>query len=279
MADDSFRFLRPWHQLLPPAGSAVVAVAGSGGCTTALLRLLRVYRDRGARVLVSQTTPHPVPFSLRDRVCAPEAGTLRESLDAHGVAWTADGDGDRPAGLDPGRLEALARDSGAEVLLVEAQASAGVPLRADPEPAPVWPHRLQLALVVGNLGVVGRPYGPRTVVGVDEPQLTDEGDPRRVRTDEVTAAVGSVLATVPDTARPLPFLTGFGAFRDIDGMFALVQELVDPPRRPVVCLAELLGDDRRDAADARDREGSAESMWYDDERVYAVYPGFLDDAE
>ncbi|HKK71888.1 MAG TPA: hypothetical protein VKA86_11765 [Candidatus Krumholzibacteria bacterium] len=277
MADDSFRFLRPWHQLLPPAGDAVVAVAGSGGCTTTLLRLLRVYRERGARVLVSQTTAHPVPFALREQRCAPDQEAVRGSLDAHGVAWTGEGDGDRPGGLAPERLDALARESGAEVLLVEAQASAGVVLRSEPEPAPVWPRRLQLALAVGNLAAVGRPYGPRTVVDVDEPQFTDDGDPRRVRTEEVTRAVRSVLATVPETARPLPFLTGFGAFRDIDGMFDLVQELVDPPRRPVVCLAELLGDERRDTADARDRAGESESPWHDDERVYAIYPAWLDE--
>ena len=274
MPHDSFRFLRPWSMLLPPAGSAVVAVSGSGGRTTALLRVLETYRREPVRVLVTQTTAHPVPFVLRDQVCAPTVEAVRAMLDTTGVAWTAGDASERAGGLDPEQIDALARGAGAEVVLVEAQASAGAPLRGHAGEEPVWPRRLQLALVVGHLGTVGRPWGPRTVGGVDEIEVDPAGEPRRVTTSDVVGEVRRAVAAVPSSARPLPFLTGFGAYRDLDGMFALAQELIDLPRVPVICLAELLGDERREAAEARDRPG--DPPWADEDRIYAIHPASLD---
>jgi hypothetical protein len=76
----------------------------------------------------------------------------------------------------------------------------------------------------------------------------------------------------------VPFLTGFGEYRDMDGMFELVGELCGLPGAKAVCLAELLGNERRDAADRRGLpEESAATQVLAGERVYAVYPSELDD--
>jgi hypothetical protein len=61
-------------------------------------------------------------------------------------------------------------------------------------------------------------------------------------------------------------------------MFELVGELCALPGAKAVCLAELLGDERRDAADSKGLpEGSPALEFLRGERVYAVYPAELDE--
>jgi len=271
MDQDSFRFLRPWHQLLPPAGRAVVGVAGSGACTTVLLRLVELYRQRGARTLVTHTVARPVPFTLRDVRCAPTPDAIESTLDEHGIAYAAGGGDDL---ADPIDVEILADVTSCDVMLVESGTPSGGRLCTVAD-SPVWPRRMQLAVTVGNLGLVGRPWGPRAVAGVDDDVIVD-GEVRRVSTDDVVEAMRRTIATVPGSARALPFFAGFGAYRDLDGMFSAVEAVLDPPERPVLCFAELLGDARRDAADRRGMEQALGDEWLDDERVYAVYPAALD---
>ena len=265
---EEFAFLEPWHRLLPDRG--VVAVAGSGGCTTVLLALLEVWRERRTRVLVSQTEAHPVPFPLIDCEVEAEAGAVRERLDRDGVAFVAgaQGTGRRP-GLHPDRLEELRAGSGADVLLVQAQASAGQLVRTRPV-EPVWPRGLGLAVLVAQVGAAGRLWNAAT--GEPDPALP----PRRVEVSDLVASLRPVLDSLPPGARPLPFLTGLGAWRDLDGMFAIVQEFWEDPRVWVVVLGELIGDERRDAADLRGLPGHVEDPFATG-RVYAVYPAALDD--
>ena len=302
MDQDSFRFLDPWTQLLPRRGAVVVAFAGSGGCTTALLRFLHHLRSgapepdgRRPRVLVTQTAPHPVPMAFRHaKVAASETAAAGEMLEREGVAWVVGeeaGDGtDRHGDLAPARIEGLRSALAPDVVLVQAQASAGTPLRRDGV-APRWPESLGLAVLVAPVSAVGRLYGPQTVRGAESggpeeptsapPAGTDppEADePRRIRTEDVVDQVADLVATVPEGARPLPFFTGFGSYRDMDGMFEAVQRLWDPPRVPLVCLAELLGDPRRDEADRRGLQGDAASVALEGERVYALYPASLDES-
>lgn len=287
MAPDTFRFLESWTQLLPRAGGAVVALAGSGGCTTLLLRVieaLRAVSSAHPRVLVTQTTDHPVPLSHREGLLEVAGGRLDPTVDVSAwergpVRWAA-GEvlapaSDRRAGLDVATIESLRRALQPDVVLVQAHASCGTPLRRDAI-APVWPSHLHLALLVSPLSVVGRLWDARTVAG-SGPHSDTRGEPRRVTSADVLESMRDLVAAVPPVARPLPFLTGFGSYRDLDGMFALVQELWDPPRVPVVCLGELLGDERRDAADLAGLDAAARAGALEGERVYAVYPAALDD--
>jgi hypothetical protein len=275
--DDRFRFLDEWTDLLPREGASVLAVSGSGGCTSFLLSVLRHLRREGRRVLWTQTTPHAVPFDLLPARCGPGEDEVRRRLDTEGVACVVGAplERDRHAGLDVDAIEALRRATRPDVVLVEAHTSCTAPLRSGGE-GPVWPRTTHLAVVVGSLAAVGRVADERSVHG---PALApEEGEePRRIRTSDVLASVGTWLATVPPAARPLPFFTGFGPYRDVDGMFEVVLELWDPPRVPVVCLAELLGDDRREAADRAGLDADTAQGVPSGERVYAVYPASMDD--
>jgi hypothetical protein len=264
---EEFAFLDPWHQILPERG--VVAIVGSGGCTTTLLALVQRWRQRGQTVLVSQTTPHPVPLLLHDSVVDSDAESVRARLSAEGLAVAAgEPQGDRWGGIAPGSLEELRQATKPDVLVVQAQPPSGNLLRTDPV-APVWPESLGLAVLVAHVGAAGSLW--RTATG----QLDANDPPRRVEVADLVASLGPLLACLPDGVRPLPFLTGLGAWRDVDGMFAIVQEFWADPRIWVVALAELMGDERRDAADLRDLPAHVDDP-FAGERVYAVYPAALD---
>ena len=109
-----------------------------------------------------------------------------------------------------------------------------------------------------------------------------DGEPRRVRSEEALSQLtepNGLLSQVPEGVPVLPFLCGFGAYRDVDGMFALVSELWERPGLRAVLLAELVGNPRIDAAE-RLQAGEAPSgaSHLEGERVYALYPARLDDA-
>jgi len=278
MSDD-YRFLDPWTLLLPQEGPCVLAVAGSGGKTTLVRRLVEHFRADGRTVALSQTVPHPPPVDVVS--CRADDAAAAGVVGERGVVHLGDPpgpDGLSP-GLDPGGLDDAWRACGAEVLLVESHARTGTPLRRDGVRA-VWPRGCDRAFLVAHLAAVGRPVSARTVAGRDAPPRDPGEEPARIATldvvEQFTAADG-LLADLPRTGLPIPFLTGFGSFRDMDGMFALVSALWEHPRVRAVCLGELLGDERRDAADRRDLPPGAPDPTAQ-ERVYALYPAHLDDA-
>lgn len=265
---EEFAFLDPWHRVLPDRG--VVAVAGSGGCTTTLLALVQRWRERGQTVLVSQTTPHPVPFSLREAVVDGDADAIRARLDTAGLAVVVgEPEGERHAGIAPALLEELRGEVRPDILVVQAQSSSGQLVRAGGS-APVWPESLGLAVLVAQVGAAGRLWTAATG------EADGSDPPRRVEVADLVASLQPLLADLPEGVRPLPFLTGLGAWRDVDGMFEIVQQFWSDPRVWVVALGELLGDERRDAADVRDLPAHVEDP-FAGERVYAVYPAQLDE--
>lgn len=282
---EEFAFLDPWHQLLPERG--VVGIAGSGGCTTLLLALTRIWRERGQSVLVAQTTAHPVPFGLEQaRVAAQAEAVAAQIRDAGLAVVTSGGDragkrggksggmSGREGGISPDELEDLRSASGADVMVVQAQASAGQLLRTG-SAAPLWPRSMGLALLVAQVGLAGRLW--KGVTGEDDGDMeTASGGPRRVEVADLVQSLNPLLETLPASARPLPFLTGLGAWRDLDGMFSIVQEFWQDPRVWVVALGELIGDERRDAADLRDLPAQVQDPFANG-RIYAVYPAGLDD--
>jgi hypothetical protein len=265
---EEFAFLDPWHRVLPDRG--VVAIAGSGGCTTTLLAMVQRWRDRGQSVLVSQTTPHPVPFALRDAIVSPDGAAIGARLGTDGLAVVVgEPEGERHAAVAPPALEELRRATKPDILVVQAQPSCGHLVRTVEAP-PVWPESLGLAVLVTQVGAAGRLWTAAT-------GRADESEPpRRVEISDLVTSLEPLLAGLPDGVRPLPFLTGLGAWRDLDGMFEIVQQFWSDSRVWVVALGELLGDERRDAADVRDLPAHVEDP-FAGERVYAVYPAALDE--
>jgi len=268
---DRFSFLDPWWLFLPEGGSAVLSVAGSGGKTTLLRRLHDHYRSRGQSVLWTQTVEHPAPVGITS-VGPEDDEAAQKALEVDGAVHVAT---DGTAALSPAQIEAIRERLRPSVVLVETHARAGSPLRRDGV-APRWPVQSQLLFLVGSLAAVGRPWNSSTVVGVAD-EIAADTEPRRIESSDVLDGIllgePSLLESAPEGPLLMPFFTGFGSFRDMDGMFDIVMQLCAHDRVRAVCLAELLGDERRDSADrASLGEGSPAGDLLSGERIYTVYP-------
>jgi hypothetical protein len=247
---EEFRFLRPWTLVLPDAFPCVLAVAGCGAKSTLVARLASEYRSLGKRVIVTRTAPGPPPAGGEDVTTLPVCDCDDSFAD-------------------------LARRHGADVVLVEAQDSCGSLLWPH-APMPRWPRDCDLAFGVMNLQALGRLWSPELVhLG------SDGGEERRVQVGDLLdsfARMGVHEGRLPNGLPWIPFLSGFGALRDVDAMFGLGQRLWEDFGARLVCFGELMGDPRRDAADRAGIEGSAASGDFLTEgRVYAIYPARLDE--
>ena len=135
---------------------AVVAVIGSGGKSTLLREMAREASGRGARVVLATTT-HFLAFEGMPLVTSGEEGDVRAALSQGGIACVGTLTGD-----DLGRLGAPAHGIGelaraADLVLVEADGSKRLPLKAHASHEPVVPAEAALTVaVVGASGFGGR---------------------------------------------------------------------------------------------------------------------------
>jgi probable selenium-dependent hydroxylase accessory protein YqeC len=140
------------------AGSCV-AIAGAGGKTTIMLALASALGRSELSVLVTTTTkiwpPEGVPLVLTNsRVRKNErlSPLHRGETLALGKSLSTDG---KVLGVSPDEVDDLHRTHVADVILVEADGSAGRPIKAHRSGEPVVPASADLVLLVTGLDSVG----------------------------------------------------------------------------------------------------------------------------
>jgi probable selenium-dependent hydroxylase accessory protein YqeC len=162
------------HALLPIlAPGSVVAFVGAGGKTAALFRLARELAASGHSVLVTTTThlldprrdPRTPPGEIvvRPEMASPLDG--EPGLPGRGgitvlLSREADETG-RVSGVHPSWVPALR--SSWDFVLVEADGSRGLPVKAPGPHEPVLPPGADLVVGVVGLDALGRPMDGRTV--------------------------------------------------------------------------------------------------------------------
>lgn len=132
-----------------------VALVGGGGKTTLLYALAREARDGGRTVLVTTTThmrPHPrLPLTGWEGL-----SRLRAMLDRYGILFLG-----RP--VQDGRLTGEGDISAclraADLVLIEADGSKGLPLKAPADHEPVLPPQAEAVIAVAGADCVGRTIG------------------------------------------------------------------------------------------------------------------------
>lgn len=131
----------------------VTAVIGSGGKSTLLQVLAGELRSRGTVLLCTTTRMYPAESAVT--LCAPAEAELREALTAFGVVCA----GTLAAG---GKLAALELSMEmlcklADYVLVEADGSKRLPLKAHAPHEPVVPEEAGQTICVVGLTGLGRP--------------------------------------------------------------------------------------------------------------------------
>lgn len=162
-----------------PADSGVVAFVGAGGKTTAMFRVARELESSGRTVLVTTTThlfdPRRDPDGPVGRVvfrpemelrCVGDLGAfgIADVDAAPGITLLVSREADEPGkvkGIHPSWVPALRRSW--DFVLVEADGSRRLPLKAPGDYEPVLPPGADLVVGVVGLDALGQPMDGRTV--------------------------------------------------------------------------------------------------------------------
>jgi probable selenium-dependent hydroxylase accessory protein YqeC len=161
--------------LLPllPGGKGVIAFVGAGGETSALFRLATAYEGQGGRVLITTTThlldPRGEPsrpgfdLILRPDLEAPDASAPLPEARA-GLTVLLSRAAEPPGkmkGIHPSWIPALRASW--DLILVEADGSKRLPVKAPAPHEPVLPPGTDLVVGVVGLDCLGQPMDDRTV--------------------------------------------------------------------------------------------------------------------
>lgn len=142
---------------------ALVAFTGAGGKTTAMLRLGRELASQGLRVIATTTTRLGIdqldlfPAHLID----PNPARIASALDRAGfvaIVHDLDPTQNKALGFPPASIPAF--HALADVVLVEADGSRGLPIKAPGPHEPVIPQDATHVVTLAHLAALGQPLGP-----------------------------------------------------------------------------------------------------------------------
>jgi probable selenium-dependent hydroxylase accessory protein YqeC len=205
------------HLALGISSGDVVAFAGAGGKSSAILTIADELSEAGMTVVAVPTTKLLVSEAERigPLVTSEDADELRakakEALSG-GASGVVVGSGllskNRVGGVEPDLISSLV--SLADVVLVEADGSRRRPIKGTAEHEPVLPDAATLVVAVGNIGAFGMPVDDEHV---HRPELFSKltgigpGQSITARAFARALAEGS-LAEIPDGVRPAVLITG-----------------------------------------------------------------------
>ncbi len=148
-----------------------VAFVGGGGKTNLMEALARELTLGEARVVTTTTTKLRQSEARRfpcTILCASGSHwheKLRDGLERYGSVFVARRfiEPEKVEGINPQLADSLFKDPLVDYLIVEADGSAGRPLKAPATHEPVIPSSVSLVVAVIGLEAIGRPLGPQVV--------------------------------------------------------------------------------------------------------------------
>lgn len=196
----------------------MVSFVGAGGKTSALFRLAEELHAEGWRVLATTTTRvadyemRRAPFALQVSAGLTPL-VIKARLNEHGFVflYSADDTGrHRVIGLPPDYVSRLMDSVDSDVILVEADGSRRLPLKAPKDHEPVIPPDTSLVVPVAGLDVLGQPFDDQHVYNAGRIQALygfPEGAPVIPPWVAVTLRDPELgLRRVPDSARVVALL-------------------------------------------------------------------------
>lgn len=222
------------HGALGISAGDVVAFAGAGGKSAAILQVARELTASGMTVLTVPTTKMflgeverlgPLVTSEDPQELAARVKGALSSDNPSVVAGRARISKGRVEGVEPGVVEALAPL--ADVVLVEADGSRRRPIKGTAPHEPVIPASTTLVVAVGNVSALGSPVDEDHV---HRPAVFSEltgigpGQSITARAFARALAQGS-LANVPEKTRTVVLITGVEPGRPMADASVIAREL------------------------------------------------------
>lgn len=232
-----YSFLDPWHVFLPRDAGHVVALCGSGGKTSLLAEIARLWAEEGLPVVATTTTrTEPLAdFLAVDSAASTSAAAAAPVVYRHGGV-RADG---KWEGIAASVVDALDIELPGRLVVVEVDGAAKRSFKYYRAGEPVWPQRTSLALVVMGAGGVGDLAGD--VVhrlgreGVSDPVGVAAGDVWQWdHAYTLLTGPGGYLDQVPEGVPVVLVLAGLENQPDSIGLFGFTGRAMGHPRVPLV---------------------------------------------
>lgn len=202
------------HQAFDITRGDVVALTGAGGKTSILANLGYELAGMGWRVLATTTTrigESQLELVPRALTSSAEHDTISAALTEHQFVFLYNSIRQGKAyGPSPEWITDLLDTIDSDVLLVEADGSRGLPLKAPYHHEPVIPPETSLVIPIASLEVLGQPlddehvYNPESII-----DRYGFGESNRVRSPWVAQIIRDEelgLRRVPESARAVAFL-------------------------------------------------------------------------
>ena len=195
-----------------------VALIGGGGKTTLLFEMAHVLRQAGKRVLLTTTTKLWQRQALQSSVLILTRSEpfwrtrLLEALQVHGDVMLAGSllDSGKVQGIDPALVDELYLQAPIDHVLVEADGSAGHPVKAHAAHEPVIPASATVVVALLGLDALNQSLGPDLVFRWEAFQRITGAALGQPLTPQVLARLVShpagLFKEAPDHARRIVFL-------------------------------------------------------------------------
>ena len=149
-----------------------VAIVGGGGKTTLMFSLAEELRVKGGSSVITSTTTkiwhheaHRSPCVLFPDPDSDWHGIVKDALGSHGHVFLGQGllKSGKVQGISPEFADSLFKEPGVDNLILEADGSAGRPVKVHAEHEPVIPLSTTVVIVVMGLEAIGQLLKPEVV--------------------------------------------------------------------------------------------------------------------
>lgn len=195
-----------------------VALVGAGGKTTLMFALAEELQRLGESVVTTTTTKiwHREAPKSPCAIIIEQENSWRESLwqglQSHGHVFLGKEilDIGKIQGISPSLLDEIYQDQGMDYLIVEADGSAGHPVKAPDAHEPVIAKSATTVVAMLGLEALGQTIGPETVFRGDIfSRLTGTKPGQKLTASSLTKlflAAGGLFKGTPDSAKRVVFL-------------------------------------------------------------------------
>jgi len=222
-----------------------LALVGGGGKTSLMFTLAEELCQKKRRIVTSTTTKiwhHEAQSSsciIFTQSRSSWKDSLREGLNIHGHVFVTQSllDSGKVKGISTSLADDLYQDHGIDYMLVEADGSAGHPVKAHAEHEPVIPASVTKVVAILGLEAIGRQMEPETVFRVDSFQKLTGLKPGQKLTTPVLAKLfldpGGLFKGTPPSAKRVVFLNKLDLLSEEREAMELANLIIDDPEKQI----------------------------------------------